>query len=116
MSFFVELTRAKTKEIKDIQYSYPDKVNIDIELSKGNNTPDDIKIYPNPCTDHIQITSGETIVEYTLIDIAGKVNSTHKVNTFGTIIDTAELPSGIYIIEIHTTSDTKNRIFTFVKQ
>ena len=105
-----------TKEIKDIQYSYPDKVNIDIELSKGNNAPDDIKVYPNPCTDHIQITSGETIVEYTLLDVAGKVISTHKANTFGTIIDTAKLPSGIYIIEIHTTSDTKNRIFTFVKQ
>lgn len=105
-----------TKEIKDIQYSYPNQVKIDIELTKDTKNPEDTKICPNPCTDYIKITSGETIVEYTLFDVAGKIISTQKVNTFGTDIYTANLPTGTYIIEIRTTSDTKNKIFTFVKQ
>ena len=105
-----------TKEIKDIQYSYPNQTTINVELVKSKNSPDEIKIYPNPCTDYIQIVSGDNIIEYTLLDATGRIISAQQVNAFSTDIYTANLQAGIYIIEIHTSSNTKNRIFTFVKQ
>lgn len=61
-------------------------------------------LYPNPASDHVSFSLGETItsgkITYELISINGAVVKTGTVNADNTPISLNELPSGMYIIRV----------------
>ncbi len=57
-----------------------------------------VSIYPNPASDNLTIDCSSDIIEVTLIDLQGKVESFESES-----IDVSGLSSGIYIIQIQTT-------------
>lgn len=61
-------------------------------------------LYPNPASDHVSFSLGETItsvkISYELISMNGAVVKTGTVNADNTPITLNELPSGMYIIRV----------------
>ena len=67
----------------------------------------DLEVYPNPARDfcHIRTNSKSGIKQYSLSDQHGKVLKVESVNELRThpvSIDLRNLPSGVYILEVHT--------------
>lgn len=68
----------------------------------------DVKVYPNPVKagENLMVSSGEEGV-YTLFSAQGQAIKSGKI-TSNTGIDTANLPTGVYIIKIETKSTVKS--------
>jgi len=66
-----------------------------------------INAYPNPFTDQITITVSKNLLngEYRVVDLAGKIVDSGKVQSDMTI-NTTTLPQGNYIVEIQTENNT----------
>lgn len=81
------------------------------ELGTDDNILRDIKIYPNPASDYINIYSTKYQIETsTIYDLSGKQVLGSKLQK----INVSHLPSGAYILNIKTNSGYKN--FKFIKQ
>ena len=59
-------------------------------------------LFPNPAKDYIKVLSHYTIKNIEIFDISGKLVAGKKVNTFEDTMDISNLPSGSYIVKIHT--------------
>ncbi len=59
-------------------------------------------LFPNPAKDYITVLSHYTIKNVQIFDLSGKLFAEKKVNTFEDTIDISNLPSGSYIVKIHT--------------
>lgn len=72
-------------------------------------------IYPNPFTNHIEINSTTELVEYSLIDISGKVISLTEIQTNSTSIrlNTEAISSGIYFLSL--TNSKGQRTYKLLK-
>jgi TonB family protein len=86
-------------------------LNSDSENSKGNvintkkKTEDksiELKIYPNPATDYvnIEILDSETDLEYQLINTKGQICITGRIYNSQVQINIAELTNGLYIVRL----------------
>jgi hypothetical protein len=63
-----------------------------------NHFNNNILIYPNPTSNQLSIVTEIALSEITIVDITGKLILTVKRNT--NILDTSELPDGIYFIKL----------------
>ena len=74
-----------------------------------NNSLDNIKAYPNPATNTLNITyTSSTAVTVTLTNMVGQVVATQNATNGKAVFNTTELPSGVYIYTLsangeHTT-------------
>ncbi len=69
----------------------------DIQITTENN----IKIYPNPAEDFINITSdNQTITSVALYNIDGRLLERNKPNSNKILLNIGEYPGGVYFIEI----------------
>ncbi|MFN2396096.1 MAG: Ig-like domain-containing protein, partial [Bacteroidales bacterium] len=69
------------------------------------NDPAYIKIYPNPATDYINITSERLIHEIKIMDIHGKSLKVYNTSNNSVYINLPELLPGLYILNIRTDND-----------
>ena len=70
-----------------------------------------LKLYPNPVQDELEIESGELRVEnYSIVNMAGQVVMHGKLQNETTAINVSALPSGIYFLK------AENRTGKFVKE
>lgn len=69
----------------------------------------DIIIYPNPSTTHINIDSETTINSVYLININGRVVYSEERNSKTKSINTTSLSGGVYIIQVETAGETIRR-------
>ena len=73
----------------------PTTTNLDNDISKKS----DVKIYPNPTSNQLTIVSKKfDFNEIVIVDIAGRIIKTSKKET--STINVADLPSGIYFINL----------------
>ncbi len=72
---------------------------VDAALSTKNEIPIDIKYYPNPIIDFINIEA-DTAIHYKIYDVKGKIIKENK-NFIGNKIDLSQLTKGIYFIKIN---------------
>ena len=73
-----------------------------------------IKISPNPFSNHFTIQSKETILNYSLMDITGKVLiSTSNKNDLDRI--SSQLNSGIYFLNLQL-ENKKNACYKLIKE
>ena len=57
-------------------------------------------VYPNPTSNQFTVKTEETLAFYTMLNYAGKILSTGKINEGSAIIDISELPSGLYFVRV----------------
>lgn len=60
----------------------------------------DIQLYPNPARDYVQISSEKFITELHVIDMNGKVKFHAKPSEKEYILNTENLPAGVFIIRV----------------
>ncbi len=76
------------------------------------NSPDFLKVFPNPVTDVLSITNSDPMIEYQTLRImnsVGKVLHTERLSGLPQLrVDASAFPKGIYIIEL--TDDYGNRV------
>ena len=68
-----------------------------------------VKVYPNPATDKLRITSDQTIVEYELYDMTGKILRNGSTLSHDVNIDVSVLRGGVYQLKLTSTSGTTVR-------
>ena len=80
----------------------------DASLSSEDFTKSTIKLYPNPFTTDLQISTTENIVKATVIDVTGKIVKTFKNPT--TTLPLSELSSGIYMVTLENANGVTKTI------
>ncbi|MFI5196449.1 MAG: DUF4465 domain-containing protein [Chitinophagales bacterium] len=85
-------------------------------LSVGNVHPVSIaKVYPNPATDMLYVDVADNSVQQIIVtDLIGKIMGNYRVTEKQVAINTASLPSGVYILELTGKGKTAN--VRFVKK
>ena len=80
----------------------------DQNLSLGDSTIQEIKVYPNPFESVITINNPEKIKKLTVLDISGKVLNT-IINPTNTL-NLSNLSSGVYLLKIETVTQKIQQI------
>ena len=76
-------------------------------------------VYPNPTTDDLTLQIGDDIIEklsYQLFDLQGKLLKKGEVNTHQTQINTSELFSGVYLINVINQKTKNIQTFRIIKK
>ncbi len=61
-----------------------------------------IEIYPNPCSNHINIKAEQNILKIEIINLQGKVVKTYlKVNSSNALVNISDLPNSYYFIKLY---------------
>ncbi|MEN0048724.1 MAG: T9SS type A sorting domain-containing protein [Bacteroidota bacterium] len=114
-SFQEELSSGKHKDyyyrLKQVDfngtYEYSQSITVQIEIHKS-----DIKIFPSPVKDILQIISGEAIQKVRILDLSGKL--VREINSERQLIFVSDLESGIYFLEVW--QNRKRQLLRFVVQ
>ena len=62
-----------------------------------------LNVYPNPATDYITVEAGSTISEINMYNVLGqKVYGNNAVNAETFVLNTNEMPAGMYLVTIRT--------------
>jgi hypothetical protein len=83
-------------------YSFTRNLNLINPVSIEDQGFDDVKVFPNPTTDILNITSSETISEIEIVNTLGQVVKRIEVNSDNAVCDVEELKAGVYVVRIHT--------------
>lgn len=82
-----------------------------VGFSQTSPTPISIKTFPNPANTTLTVDSELDYADLSIYDMNGKsVKSLKNINT-SEVIDISELPSGLYILEIHSSTNNLKTIF-----
>jgi hypothetical protein len=77
---------------------------------------DNIKVYPNPCTEMINVSSTDITDQYTyqITDMTGKIflNINNGTNSF----DVSSLPAGFYLLKMTNIETQKSTVKEFIKK
>lgn len=71
----------------------------------------EVKLFPNPTSNNLTITSIEKINKIEIIDLTGKTILNKNINNSSTTIDVSSLTSGNYILKTVTTNGVKTSKF-----
>jgi hypothetical protein len=83
-------------------------------IEENNNLSSLINVYPNPFNDEIKISNETNAnLDITILDVMGKVISIEQSNSDMINLKTAELPQGIYVINVK--SDKLSASYKIVK-
>ena len=83
-------------------YSFTRNLNLINPVSVEEQGFDDVKIFPNPTSDILNITSSETISEIEIVNVMGQVVKRIEVNADNAVCDVEDLRSGVYVVRIRT--------------
>lgn len=72
----------------------------------------ELKLYPNPAANQINLESSEWILDIQLVDMSGKILRTESVNSGFHQLDLADLESGFYFLNVNTELGTKTLKFS----
>lgn len=74
----------------------------------GQTTLFDLEIYPNPARSHIWVRSPEAIEKIRLVGMNGQILKEETPALESVRLDTGNLPSGVYLLQVSTASGTQN--------
>lgn len=83
-------------------------------LSVNENTKTNVKIYPNPVVNKLNITSPNKITKVSIYNLVGKKIKSINSNAVNLEISTKELPKGVYLFKVE--SDVSKNIFKIIKK
>jgi len=80
-------------------------------VSVTDYTSDQLRIYPNPTTDVVSVVGADDILlhEARIIDMAGRVLKTFRIEDSQATLNVRELPAGNYLIEVRTSQGTVSK-------
>lgn len=76
---------------------------------------DDIRVYPNPVTDYLHITTAQPY-NYTMSSITGITVFENTLQKGENKINLEKLPAGLYLLNIAGAEDTGGRVYKILKQ
>ncbi len=82
-------------------YSFTRNLNLINPVSIEDQGFDDVKVFPNPTTDILNITSSETISEIEIVNTLGQVVKHIEVNADNAVCDVEDLKAGVYMVRIY---------------
>ena len=85
-------------------YSFTRNLNLINPVIVDEQPYDDVKVFPNPTSDILNITSTETISEIEIVNIMGQVVYRTEVNNESAVCDVEGLNAGVYIVRIYGTN------------
>lgn len=94
--------RANALLMDDFTVTKGEIMSVDDELSQNTT-----QIYPNPFSREVHLTSSETINKISVFDQSGKLVYEQKLATKNKSINLSHLPSGVYVVQIHTQKGTQ---------
>ena len=68
-----------------------------------------IKVYPNPATNYIMLSKIKNVQKIKILSLIGSALKSYQVVSLGAKYDVAELPNGLYLIQL---LDDQNKIIT----
>lgn len=81
-------------------------------LIAGTSTVSSLQLYPNPAANQLNITSRETIREWSILDLKGRLVLQGTAANSNTVwVNTAALPSGMYFVKVITNTNTVTEKF-----
>ena len=97
-------------------YSFSRRLNLINPVSAEEQVFDDVKIFPNPTSDILNITSPEEISEIEIVNVMGQVVYRTEVNADNAVCDVQGLNAGVYFMRIYGTDDSILNQRKFVKK
>lgn len=82
-------------------YSFTRNLNLINPVSIEDQGFDDVKVFPNPTTDILNITSSETISEIEIVNTLGQVVKSIEVNSDSAVCNVEDLKAGVYMVRIY---------------
>ncbi|MBR6068629.1 MAG: T9SS type A sorting domain-containing protein [Bacteroidales bacterium] len=82
-------------------YSFTRRLNLINPVSIEEQGFDDVKVFPNPTSDILNITSSETIFKIEIVNVMGQVVKRIEVNSDNAVCDVNDLKAGIYMVRIY---------------
>ncbi|MBQ6277924.1 MAG: T9SS type A sorting domain-containing protein [Bacteroidales bacterium] len=99
-------------------YSFSRRLNLINPVIVEEQDLDDVKIFPNPATDILNLTSPEAISEIEILNVMGQVVKRIEVNSDNAVCDVEDLKAGVYFVRIYGNSRTSTTLSErkFVKE
>src|SRR5690606_15446657 len=90
---------------------------ITVDVTLSNNTLDlvDLKVYPNPAIDVINVDYKEDISSITIYDMNGRQVTHKELNNSSNVISVQQLASGTYIMKVETVNK-ETSLVKFIKK
>jgi len=79
-----------------------------------NSLENEVKLFPNPTNDMLNIISGELILEVVILDQSGRIVDKFDARNNNLSRNVSNLNNGVYYIEIKTESNNKKMKFTIL--
>lgn len=114
IKFALESTDTNSYGMLTPAYFCLDDLKFDLATSNKTITQNtDIKIYPNPATDFIKISSNNDITAYRIINTKGQICRQNKTKSNFISINVSNINKGVYFLNIIT--KTSSKTYKFVK-
>jgi len=81
-----------------------------------DNTTPEIKIFPNPTSDRIYISSSETISRIEIISITGKIVAQMEIGSDNATLNVSDLSNGMYFVRILGSKNNNVSVKKLVKE
>ncbi|RRJ92439.1 T9SS C-terminal target domain-containing protein [Paenimyroides tangerinum] len=94
--------------------SLPFALTVDVYLSDDKFVKEDLKYYPNPVEDILNVTYSERILQIEVFDLLGKRVKVKSTDDKEVNIDLSDLASGTYMIQLKT--ESKQQFIKVVKK
>ena len=108
-----------TKQTDAITVAYPNTETIVVEMEKSP-TPTDTTtamLFPNPCTDYVEIASHKAIDSYIIVSASGNTVANATTTAGKTLrINITHLSEGVYFLKMYSGGRQIANTFTFIKQ
>lgn len=82
---------------------------------EDNNLSFDVRVYPNPVTDILNIKGNSYIDSVFIYDLTGKIILSQKINNLEGFVNISELPSGTYLLKIKDDGLSKTVVRRIIK-
>ena len=92
-----------------------DNINIFTGTGIAEIENNDVKVFPNPANNYINVNANSNISNVEVYTIAGQKVGDFTVNGTQSVINTANLSNGMYLMRINTENGTINKKFTVVR-
>ena len=94
------------------QFGYVDWYDQDL-LGASNEVFDSFRLYPNPASETLNLSSRSAIERFRVVDITGKVIMNRQIDAMSAEINIAALSNGLYILNVEI--DGRSASYKFVK-
>ncbi len=91
-------------------YSFTRNLNLINPVIVEEQEYDNVRIFPNPTSNILNITSTETISEIEIVNVLGQVVYRTEVNAENAVCDVEGLTAGVYIVRIYSNSRTSTTL------